>query len=84
MAERLSNVQAHILGTLDSNGACDARELSRHLLLDGNRLAGSLRGLEWRGLVGRTYTGHNFGSGHAYVLTAEGRAALADYDWDAG
>lgn len=74
VVNELSPLQENVLGVLADVGAADAGELSRHLLVDGRRLGPVLRGLELRGLIERTYTGHGFGSGHAYVVTDTGRA----------
>jgi DNA-binding MarR family transcriptional regulator len=80
VAGPLSPLQQHVLGVLKDAGTCDAHELGRHLLVDGVRLGAPLLGLERRGLIGRTYTGHHFGSGHAYVITEDGReAAIAAF-----
>jgi DNA-binding MarR family transcriptional regulator len=78
MTAPLSTLQAHILGVLHNAGECSPAELTRHLRVDGNRLGAPLRGLEMRGLVGRTYSTHMAvrDGGHAYVITAEGAAAV--------
>lgn len=80
MAAALSPIQEQILGCIESNGECSPSEISRHTLIDGNRLGAPLRGLESRGLIGRTYSTHvaHRDGGHAYVLTGEGLAVYQE------
>ena len=71
MTATLTTLQAHALGVLVDCGTADAAEIIRHLLVDGRRLGPVLGGLERRGLIQRTYTGHTY-SRHAYYATGEG------------
>jgi len=86
MTLALTPLQAHALGALVDGGIADAERIAQHLLVDGRRLGPVLGGLEKRGLIERTYTGHRY-RGHAYYATDEGEAAyraeFGDDDADA-
>ena len=82
---KLSNLQAHALGVLCDVGIADGGTIANHLLVDGRRIGPVLGGLEKRGLIERTYTGHRY-RGHAYYATDKGhavcRAEFGDDDGD--
>jgi DNA-binding MarR family transcriptional regulator len=74
--------QATALWVVEQNGPASVSDVADHMLVSDGVARGVLNRLEWRGLVGRTYTGHGRHSVFAFVITAKGSVLLADLDTD--
>lgn len=80
MSGRLTAWQATLLFVVDQNGPASVADVATHALADEPAVRSRLATLERRGLVARTYTGHNRGSSFAYLCTDAGRTALEGAD----
>lgn len=73
---RLSRIQETMLWIVDEHAPASVADCAGHALVDTGRARSTLATLERRGLVDRTYTGHDRRSVFAYVTTPAG-AGLA-------